>query len=266
MKRQLKIAPETVGLESERASPPELSSQAVARLAPREPAKKGAVEPAEEPGKKSGAEAGAEPAPTEPTPTPTASCVRPESAVESAAETAAVIASQRGDEQAFESLLTKYHGLLYKIAHRKTNDREDTEDICQEIAFHAFRSLPALREPKAFLGWLIALAHNRANRFCRTRQRRGRTLDEARDLERVRAARDQRTLARGEKPGEAPTNEPVRQIVASLPEEYRLALTWKYLEGLTYEVIGERLKMSFHQVDYLLRKAKRALRDAMPAP
>jgi DNA-directed RNA polymerase specialized sigma24 family protein len=55
----------------------------------------------------------------------------------------------------------------------------------------------------------------------------------------------------------------VVELVRSLGDEYRLALVWKYLEGCSYEEIGERLSMSFNQVDYLLRKAKTALRDAV---
>ena len=40
----------------------------------------------------------------------------------------------------------------------------------------------------------------------------------------------------------------------------RLALTWKYVDGLDYDTIGERLSLSFHQVDYLMRRARKALK------
>lgn len=162
-----------------------------------------------------------------------------------------VEAAQAGDERAFQTLVERTERLVYKIALHKCRDRTDTEDLVQEIYLHMARSLPSLREPRAFLGWLMALAHNRGNRFCRQRQARIVGLEEAR----------RELLARAEERPEPELG--VREVVAGLPEEFRLALTWKYLDGCSYEEIGERLDQSFHQVDYLLRRAKRALREGL---
>lgn len=159
-------------------------------------------------------------------------------------------------EQAFALLVERYSRLVFKIAYGKANDREDAEDICQDVFLHAHRSLPRIRDPQAFLGWLMAITHNRANRYCRTRASRRRRLDVARDAARIEAdrqAREQHSVV--EKPEETVTD-----AVRELPDDYRNALQWKYVDGLSYEEIGDRLTMSFHQVDYLLRKAKRALK------
>ena len=54
-----------------------------------------------------------------------------------------------------------------------------------------------------------------------------------------------------------------REWLDQLPDEMRLALTWKYVDGLDYETIGERLSLSFHQVDYLMRRARKALKSLL---
>ncbi len=162
-----------------------------------------------------------------------------------------------GDPSAFAKLVERYQRLVYKIAYSKANDREDAEDIAQEILLHAHRSLPKLRDPQAFLAWLMAIAHNRANRYCRTRQSKRRGLLEAQRRAHEENELERRRELRGDSSSE------VTELVTSLDEEYRAALTWKYVEGLSYEEIGERLSMSFHQVDYLLRRAKRALRAGL---
>jgi len=160
-------------------------------------------------------------------------------------------AAGSGDSTAYRTLMERYERLLFKIALRKSGNHADAEDIVQDICFHAWRSLPKIRDPQAFLGWLMAIAHNRANRYCNRRKRKIVILDEARqtleERERSRAAR-------------AESDEEGGELVQRLPDEMRLALTWKYLDGCSYEEIGERLDMSFHQVDYLLRRAKSALR------
>ena len=160
-------------------------------------------------------------------------------------------AAGAGDRAAYRTLIERYQRLLFKIALRKSGNQADAEDIVQDVCLHAWRSLPKIRDPQAFLGWLMAIAHNRANRYCDRRRRKIVVLDEARktleERERYRAER-------------AEADEDGGELVRQLPDEMRLALTWKYLDGCSYDEIGERLDMSFHQVDYLLRRAKAALR------
>ena len=103
------------------------------------------------------------------------------------------------------------------------------------------------------MSWLVAIAHNRAHRFFRSRRAKVIALEEARQELKRRHER---------KATEDPDPDGLEELVATLPDEYRWALTWKYLEGVSYHEIGERLSLSFHQVDYLLRRAKTALRRA----
>ncbi len=171
-----------------------------------------------------------------------------------------VAAARAGGRAAFTQLVERYHRLVFKIALYKASDLTDAEDITQDVFLHAFRSLPNLREPQAFTSWLISLTHNRAHRFCRRRQRQRAALERVRREQEVRTDRELRaTRLYGPEAGAAGIGE----LVRDLPAEYRQALTWKYLDGESYEQIGARLSLSFHQVDYLLRKAKRALRTAV---
>lgn len=178
---------------------------------------------------------------------------------EAAADVVLAGAAREGDETAFELLVDRYHRLIFKIAYNKCNHAMDAEDLTQEIFLHAFRSLPNLRDPQAFLGWLLAIAHNRGNRFCRSRQGKIIALETARQ-ELQAAHHPARARLTEEVQAHEPEEGGVSQLVGSLPDEYRLALTWKYLDGSSYDEIGERLSMSFNQVDYLMRRAKKALR------
>ncbi|MCI0651546.1 MAG: hypothetical protein L0Z55_06665, partial [Planctomycetes bacterium] len=112
----------------------------------------------------------------DPTATPAASGPPPQPC-----ELAAVVdAARSGDAEAFHELVRRFERLVFKIAWHKCRDQADAEDLAQEIFLHAFRSLPFLRDARAFTGWLISLSHNRANRYCRRRQRNIVVLEEAR--------------------------------------------------------------------------------------
>jgi RNA polymerase sigma factor (sigma-70 family) len=69
-----------------------------------------------------------------------------------------VIAAQRGDRTALDTLLAHYLPLLYNIIGRALNGHADTDDVVQETMLRAVRGLPELRDPGAFRSWLVAVA------------------------------------------------------------------------------------------------------------
>jgi len=162
-----------------------------------------------------------------------------------------------GDTQAFTQLAENIAPLLLGMARRKVG-REDAEDLAQEAMLHLWKSLPNLREPQAFYGWLSRLLRNRAHRWIERRQRKTVVLEEARHelLLRAQTRTDQQDFTDA---GESES----REWLDQLPDEMRLALTWKYVDGLDYDTIGERLSLSFHQVDYLMRRARKALKSLL---
>ena len=93
-----------------------------------------------------------------------------------------------GDEAAFEELVGRFGGLVLGLARRKVG-REDADDVAQDALLHVWRSLPSLREPQAFIGWLSRLVQNRANRWIQRRSRKLVVLQQARNelLARARA-------------------------------------------------------------------------------
>ena len=157
-----------------------------------------------------------------------------------------------GDEAAFGVLIDRFGGLVLGLARRKVG-REDADDVAQDALFHIWRSLPSLRVPRAFIGWLSRLVQNRAHRWIQQKQRKRVVLQQART----------ELLARAQHRSKESSSIETDELVQRLPDEMRLALQWKYIEGRSYDEIGDRLGMSFHQVDYLMRRARAALRKEL---
>ena len=55
----------------------------------------------------------------------------------------------------------------------------------------------------------------------------------------------------------------VREAMDALPESYRLALEWKYVEQLSVRMIADRLDASEKSVESILFRARRALRSQL---
>jgi RNA polymerase sigma-70 factor (ECF subfamily) len=75
---------------------------------------------------------------------------------------ALVAAAKRGDERAFETLVTRYQPKIFAVAKRYTRIREDAEDIVQQTFLKAFVHLHRFEGKASFCTWLTRIAINEA--------------------------------------------------------------------------------------------------------
>ena len=82
-----------------------------------------------------------------------------------------VLATKRGDAEAFGALVLRHRQKVVAMAQRITNNREDAEDVAQESFTKAFLHLDTFQEKSQFSTWLTRIAMNEA--FMLLRRRRG---------------------------------------------------------------------------------------------
>ncbi|MEV6781493.1 sigma-70 family RNA polymerase sigma factor [Streptomyces sp. NPDC051098] len=81
-----------------------------------------------------------------------------------------VVRARDGDVRAFEVLVLRYQGPMYRLALRMLASRGDAEDVVQEVFLTAWRRLGRLRESAAFVGWLYRMTTNRCLNVIRARR------------------------------------------------------------------------------------------------
>ena len=77
-----------------------------------------------------------------------------------------------GDQQAWGTLLEKYHGLICSIPLKYGATPDEAADIFQTVSVDLLSGLPKLREPAALRAWLIQVTSRKSLRWKRTRERR----------------------------------------------------------------------------------------------
>jgi len=65
-----------------------------------------------------------------------------------------------GDYQAFSAIVSKYQNMVFTIVLKIVENREDAEDITQEIFIKVFKSIQQFREDSEFSTWLYRIAYN----------------------------------------------------------------------------------------------------------
>ncbi len=167
--------------------------------------------------------------------------------------------AREGDRAAFEEIVRRTSRLVFARLYLETGDRQRSEDLLQETLLTAYRRLHLLEEPRNFRAWLLTIAQNLAVDALRYDQRQKRTAPPRENAE---------VLANvpGKSPGpdqEAERHEMRAKVLAvlrSLPEEYRLPLTLRYIGGADYETICMQLGLTNGSLRGLLHRGMKLLR------
>ncbi len=177
-------------------------------------------------------------------------------------DTALVQKARNGDRPSFEELVRRTSRLVFARLYLDTGCVDQAEDLLQETFLLAFRALPKLADPAGFRPWLLSIAHNAL-------------IDDARRstrLKRLKPPASDTPLSElpsgGPSPEDMAERTELRQrvlaVLRSLPEEYRLPLTLRYITGADYEIISQQLGLTNGSLRGLLHRGLKMLRDRLP--
>lgn len=83
---------------------------------------------------------------------------------------AAVRMAAAGDRAAFEGLINRFQGEIFRMVYYRTSSRMDAEDITQEVFINAYRGVSSLKDPDIFRSWLYRIALNAVRDFYRKKR------------------------------------------------------------------------------------------------
>ena len=75
-----------------------------------------------------------------------------------------------GHRPAFDQLIDRYQGDIFRMIYFRIHRQMDAEDLTQDVFIRAYRSISRLREPNRFRSWLYTIAVNRVNDYLRKRR------------------------------------------------------------------------------------------------
>lgn len=174
-----------------------------------------------------------------------------------------VIARAQGrDAEALGEIYRRYARRVFGLCRYMLDSREGAEDATSDVFLKLQRSIGSYDGATPFPRWLLRVAGNQCIDVLR-RRKRGRQLfveveEEATVLE-----------APGSEPSplgaviSAEENERVRDAIARLPQNYRVALVLRYYSELTYDEIAQQLGVQKNYVAALIFRAKRELRQKL---
>ncbi len=158
-----------------------------------------------------------------------------------------------GDQGAFRILVERYDRLVSALLVDRVGQREELNDLRQEVFFRVYKGLDRLREHTKFNSWLRGICRNVVREFWAARAKRHGALDET-----VEPAAPE-----GEDGEKESIEFAMRKGLSVLPARYREILRMRYFAKMSYEEIAETLGLSFMAVDALMRRAKTRLKEVV---
>ncbi len=168
---------------------------------------------------------------------------------------------QKGDKRAFDLLVLKYQHKIFAVISRFIRDHSEVQDVAQDAFIKAYKALPNFRGESAFYTWMYRIAINTAKNYLVARNRRPPASDVEVDDAEFYSGNEamhemntpERNLLRDE------LQSVIDQAFRDLPEDLRMAVSLREIDGLSYEEIAETMECPIGTVRSRIFRAREAI-------
>ena len=178
-----------------------------------------------------------------------------------AAEHELIQRAQKGDPEAFAALVTEHQRYVYNLAVRLLKDEQEALDLVQETFVRAWTALPNFRGQSQFRTWLYRITTNLCYNLLPALRRSLMELGDEVIAELPEAEIQFDNPAHGVESRELITY--LHQAIDQLDERYRLLISLRYQNDLTYEEIASLLNLPLGTVKTGLFRAREQLRRVL---
>jgi len=178
---------------------------------------------------------------------------------------------KKNDEEAYNQLLRHHEAYLYQICYNYTRNKEEALDLLQEVFIKIFRGLRTFDESRPLLPWLKRIAINtlinqsNKNRLTETSLDGNWSVENENNQNSSPQAYLAAATNTEEQVIEHDTRNIIDKLIVELPEAYRLVLTLRYNEDMSYDEIASALDLPLGTVKNNIYRARKMLRQKMQA-
>jgi len=177
-----------------------------------------------------------------------------------------VLKAQRGDTHAFEILVDRYHSRIYGLTYNMTSNREDAEDLTQEIFVKAYEALPRFKRRSSFYTWLYRIAVNKTINYRKKRNRRRAMSFDQFDQEVKNDEVYRELTAKGSPLRHLSLSElqkKLNEALLHLSEKHRTVLVMHDMQGIPHEEIAKVVGASVGTVRSRLFYARQQMQSEL---
>ena len=157
-----------------------------------------------------------------------------------------------GEAEAFYELVNRYKQTVCNMANKFINNKHEAEDMSQEVFFQLYKALPGFKGESRFFTWFFRLITN----VCLYYKRSKKDLQKTISFDASYMSMSDERLGPEAISEKKDMSEKINKAIGKLPEELRITLVFREIEGLTYEEISAILKISAGTVKSRIHNAR----------
>ena len=179
-----------------------------------------------------------------------------------------ILLAQEDNMSALEELVKRHQKIVYVSLYQLAPERNDLQDLTQEVLLRVCRSIKSLRNPKTFKYWMNRIITNLFYDELRKKPRRLQTSS----LDAPQYQDDERSGGRDvpdkrEMPHElalhSELDQHIQQAISELPEQFRTIIVLREIQGLSYEEIASLTNANIGTVKSRLARARGRLQEML---
>ena len=182
-------------------------------------------------------------------------------------DTVLVARAQKGDVHAYEELVRRHHKRIYALVYNMTSNKEDTEDLVQDVFIKGFSALPHFKGQSSFYTWIYRIAINRVINFVKKRKRRAtlslNDIDSGVEREVDMLLSSQQSSAPRRETNLNELQERLNASLQKLSEKHRTVVVMHDIQGIPHDTIAETLGVSAGTVRSRLFYARQLLQNEL---
>jgi len=173
---------------------------------------------------------------------------------------------KHGNEDAFRKLVEKYKPKVFNTIYSIMGDTQDMEDIAQNVFIQVYTSINSFKEESSISTWIYRITVNKCIDELRKRKIKFISYEteliseEKLKLEDIISSKEDDVVDKIDK---KELGEIIQKILDSLPEKYRIILTLKEIDGLSYKEISEVMNISISKVKIWLFRARQQMKNRL---
>jgi RNA polymerase sigma-70 factor, ECF subfamily len=172
-----------------------------------------------------------------------------------------VVLAREQNPDLYGEIIERYQGKLFAYLYRLIGNRDEAEDLLQDVFIKAYKNLNSFDAERKFSSWIYRIAHNEAVNHIKRK-----SLKRFISWEDISSTKDKLESSSAEEGADdawirRESGREVDEAINGLPIKYKQVLLLRFFSDKSYEEIGEILGKPVNTVGTLINRAKKKLAE-----
>lgn len=163
-----------------------------------------------------------------------------------------------GHKHRYRELVDRHAPLVFEIVNRFVNQRDEAEELAQEIFVKTYEKLSSFNKQSKFSSWLYSIAYNHCRDYAKNIRRRHISINQLKEYDSREPLNFHNSPETDIEKDESITL--LKQGLNEINRDYAEAFLMKYEAGMTYKVMAQRLGASKGALKVRVFRAKKELK------